>query len=100
MTREVDRECNDVGRKGRGDKMLSIHKPLFVSIVLVGLVYRPSWSLDTGEELIEWSGVRGGLVVVLNDESLIAEIQLDDRYLVQGLFNDEERKDGSVLCFE
>ena len=61
--------------------MLSIRKPLCVSIILACLLLNPSWSRDTGEELIELSGIQGGLVVVLNDEKLTSEIQINDRYL-------------------
>ena len=72
--------------------MLSMHKPLFVSVILASLTFSSSWSADMGKELIELSGVRGGLVVVLNDEQLISEIRPNDRYLVQGLFKDEKSK--------
>jgi hypothetical protein len=72
--------------------MLSVHEPLFAYDILAGLMFSPSLSAGTGEELIEWSGVHGGLVVVLNSEQLVSEIQPNRRYLVQGLFKDEESK--------
>lgn len=56
--------------------MPSIHKSMFVSIILAGLIFRPSWLADRGEELMELGGVQGGLVIVLNDEPLTSEFRL------------------------
>ena len=48
-----------------------------------------------GEELIGLSGVQGGLVVVLNSEEITAEARINERYMVQGLFEDEKGRDSA-----
>ena len=72
--------------------MYQINKTLFISIVAFGLSLSLSVSAETGKELSELSGVKGGLVVVLDDEQLTADMRVNDSYLVQGLFKDEKRK--------
>ena len=72
--------------------MYQIRKTLFISIVAFGLSLSLSVSAETGKELSELSGVKGGLVVVLDDEQLTADMRVNDSYLVQGLFKDEKRK--------
>ena len=66
--------------------MYQIKKTLFISIVAFGLSLSLSVSAETGKELSELSGVKGGLVVVLDDEQLTADMRVNDSYLVQGLF--------------
>ncbi len=60
--------------------------------VLANLLFTIPLSADIGKELVELSGVRGGLVVVLNNEQITSEIRVNDRYLVQGLFEDEKSR--------
>jgi outer membrane protein assembly factor BamB len=67
-------------------------KAVLVSIVLMNLMSNQSLSADSGKELIEMSGVQGGLVVVLNSEQITSEIRVNDKYLVQGLFEDEKSR--------
>ena len=67
-------------------------KALFVSVSLATLIWNCSSSADIGEALIKKSGVQGGVVVVVNNEQITSEIGVNDRYLVQGLFEDEKNK--------
>lgn len=47
---------------------------------------------DQPARLLETAGVQGGLVVVLNNAHITAEIRSNDRFLVQGLFQDEKSR--------
>lgn len=67
-------------------------KSLFVSIVLASLLLCRFLSAGVADELIERSGVEGGLVVVLDSEQITSEMRVNDRYLVQGLFADDKSK--------
>ena len=68
--------------------MYRIKRTFFVAAVLASLIRTDAVSADVGNELIELSGIQGGLVVVLNNEQITSEIRINNRYLVQGLFED------------
>jgi len=72
--------------------MYFIKKALSISIIVATLVFPLPLSAGIGNELVELSGVQGGLVVVLNNEQITSEIRVNDRYLVQGLFRDEQSR--------
>jgi outer membrane protein assembly factor BamB len=64
-------------------------KAILTTVLLVAAVGCPAMA-QTGRELVESSGVRGGLIVCLEgaDEIVLEELRVNDRYLVQGLFVD------------
>ena len=64
-----------------------------LSVVLAGIVFVSSASAGSAEEILESSGVKGGLVVHIGcaDPASILALCAGDQYLVQGLDVDAER---------
>jgi len=72
--------------------MCPTKKKFFVAVLLTLFTLGHSLAAGSAAELIAKSGVQGGLVVVLDSEQITSEIRVNDRYLVQGLFRDDESK--------
>ena len=69
--------------------MHAIGKALPTCLVILVYAFSLSSRADTGGGLVKLSGVRGGLVVVLDNEQITSEVRINDSYLVQGLLKDE-----------
>ena len=70
-------------------------KRLFVALVLCGLATR-SWAAGkSARDIVKASGVQGGLVVHLGpgDGKFTAELQVNDRFAVHGLYRKREQVD-------
>jgi outer membrane protein assembly factor BamB len=72
--------------------MSTIKRATYASIIFAQLAFSHAESANIADELIEASGVQGGLVVVLDNEQITSEMRANDSYLVQGLFRDEKSK--------
>lgn len=72
--------------------MSPIKREFFISAITVCLILNHFALAESGDELIQHSGVQGGLVVVLNNAKMTAEARINDSFLVQGLFEDEKSK--------
>ena len=74
-------------------KNSSVNSFLFMLICAGALLTQTPAAGETGGELVDLSGVKGGLIVYLNgsDEIATADLFVAERYRVQGLFRDAKR---------
>ena len=56
-----------------------------VSAFLIA-TYLTSFTVSANQDLVSLSGVQGGIAVVVDDVTILNELQTDEKFLVQGLF--------------
>jgi outer membrane protein assembly factor BamB len=71
-------------------KSTNLQEHVFFFTVIIMLMTAPAVSAETAHQIIEKSGIQGGLLVHLGCGSgrLTAELRINDRYIVQGLDED------------